>query len=125
MTQACKKILVVDDERELAEVMRRVLSRKGFEVRVAFGGFEGLKVAAEFMPDLILSDVVMPEGTGYELLKGIKNSEREPPPIVLLMTGYTDLSEQDLVNAGALRVFQKPVDINTLLEFISSTTNQS
>ncbi len=103
------KVLVVDDERELADTVARLLTRKGCEVRVAYGGDQAFLDVKEFQPHLVLSDVKMPLGSGPALLDAVQKISDAPKPIVVLMTGYTDISEADLLSRGAARVFFKPL----------------
>ena len=62
-----KKILIVDDERDIVETLAFMLKSKGFECICAFDGEEGLKLAKENAPDLIILDVMMPKINGYKI----------------------------------------------------------
>ncbi len=114
------KILVVDDEKELAAVWFELLSRKGYNVLVAHGGMEALELAKGFLPNLILSDVSMPAGTGYDLLRGLKESGLGESMTIAMMTGYTEISEAELQELGAVKVFHKPVRFGEIAGFVAS-----
>src|SRR5579864_8326698 len=69
MTEACKKILCIDDDRAVAEMIAEDLAARGFEVTMAHDGQEGLVAILKTMPDLVLCDVNMPVMSGFELLE--------------------------------------------------------
>src|SRR5277367_1410072 len=60
-------VLIVDDERIIADTLSMILSRSGFSTMTAYDGLEGLEIAQSARPDLVISDVVMPRMTGVEL----------------------------------------------------------
>ena len=70
------KILVVEDDKFLANAYRVKLEKLGFEVKIAMDGEEGLVFAAEFVPDLILLDLVMPKKDGFTVLQELKADEK-------------------------------------------------
>ena len=67
-----RKILLVDDEIGFAELLRDLLSMDNYEVEVANDGLEGLEKIAKFQPQVIISDVVMPRMSGFEMFKKVK-----------------------------------------------------
>lgn len=80
------KVLVVEDEFGLQDIMRSVLTMEGYEARVAVDGLNGYKVFREFGPDLIITDVVMPNMSGIELVQKVRS---EKPQIkVIFMSGF-------------------------------------
>lgn len=80
-----KRILCIEDETEMIELMRLILSRRGFEVHGAPGGVEGLKMVRELHPDLVLLDLMMPVMDGWEVYQQIRADEstRDIPVIVV------------------------------------------
>jgi PleD family two-component response regulator len=68
------KILVVDDQRLIADTLSEILETAGFEVAVAYDGWQAIERAARFRPDQLLSDVVMPRMNGAELAKAIQDA---------------------------------------------------
>lgn len=82
-----KKILIVDDEDSIREMVRTTLTIEGFQVKTARDGASGIKAAQSFLPDLIISDVMMPNGGGYELLRSLQGEERIRNIPVLVMSG--------------------------------------
>ena len=85
MSSNLKCILCVEDEPEMIDLMRLILGRRGFEVKGAMGGKEGLKMIRESLPDLILLDLMMPDMDGWEVYQQLKADEktRDIPVIVV------------------------------------------
>jgi CheY-like chemotaxis protein len=86
-----KTILLVDDEQQVREMFGLALRRSGYYVIEATSGVEGLEMAREHLPDLILSDILMPEGDGTTLLRDIRRDPELKSTQVVLMTGSPDL----------------------------------
>jgi DNA-binding NtrC family response regulator len=85
------KILVVDDQRLIADTLSEILEDAGFEVSVAYDGLQAVENAARFKPGQLLSDVVMPGMNGVELAKAIH--EMHPSTKILLFSGQVGVSE--------------------------------
>jgi two-component system cell cycle response regulator DivK len=103
-----KKILIIEDQDETREMYSLVLEREGYQVLHAADGVDGLRLATEEHPDLILLDVLMPVMDGYEVLEKIKM--RKLPPRVIMVTSLC--STEDVVRftrAGACDYITKPV----------------
>jgi two-component system response regulator VicR len=85
MNAKMKCILCVEDEPEMIDLIRLILGRRGFEVKGANGGIEGLKMIRQEKPDLILLDLMMPDMDGWEVYQQIKADEatRNIPVIVV------------------------------------------
>ncbi|HQV95697.1 MAG TPA: response regulator [Anaerolineales bacterium] len=85
MNTKAKSILCIEDEAEMIDLMRLILGRRGYDVRGAISGMEGLKMIREHSPDLILLDLMMPEMDGWEVYQQIKADEKmkETPVIVV------------------------------------------
>lgn len=103
------KILVVEDERDIRDLMAFTLQFAGHEVLTAKNGEDGLHLALKELPELILSDVRMPKMTGYEMCRQIK---AEPAtahiPVVFLSAKGQDQEVQDGLDAGAAEYLLKP-----------------
>ena len=82
--QPMKTILVIDDEKDLIKLVDHHLSREGYLVIGAKNGFEGVKMAYEHKPDLILLDIMLPEMDGWEVCKQLRN-QRESAHIPIIM----------------------------------------
>lgn len=85
MSEVEKRLVCIEDEPEMIDLVRLILSRKGFIVIGANGGVEGLEVVRREKPDLILLDLMMPDMDGWEVYQQIKADEelREIPVVVV------------------------------------------
>lgn len=116
---AGKKALVVDDEPELRKAIMFDLKRRGCETLEAGCGVEALKIVLAHPIDIVLSDVRMPNGTGVDLLKQIRKLNPDVP-IVLLATGFADLTESEALSMGAHALFDKPIDRRKLYSLLEN-----
>lgn len=115
-----KKILVVEDETDIRESLLDLLSMKGFEVYTATNGKEGLFMATTLKPELIVSDIMMPEMNGLELLEIIqKNNELANTPFVFLTARAEHVNLREGMNLGADDYLTKPVKNQELLDVIN------
>ncbi len=86
MNDMKKSILCIEDEAEMIDLMRLILSRKGYNVRGASGGAEGLQMIRDEKPDLILLDLMMPDMDGWEVYQQIKAEESSKDIPVIIVT---------------------------------------
>ncbi|HET6597875.1 MAG TPA: response regulator [Anaerolineales bacterium] len=86
MNSNLKCILCVEDEPEMIDLMRLILGRRGFEVKGATGGIEGLNMIRQEPPDLILLDLMMPDMDGWEVYQQIKADEKTKNIPVIVVT---------------------------------------
>ncbi len=97
-----KKVLVVDDEKDLREAIATALTYEGFEVRTAVDGDDALVVGAEMEPDLILLDILMPKKDGIETLKALRSEAWGKTTPVIVMTVLDDMGKlAEALEAGA------------------------
>lgn len=96
-----KKMLVVEDNESLCNVMADTFTDEGFDVKKAHDGEEGLKLAKELKPDIILLDLLMPKKDGMELLKELREEPDGDKILVIVLTN-SDSSEHvfNLMNLG-------------------------
>jgi len=120
-----KKILVVDDEAPLREILQRGLAQMGgFSVEVARNGQEAIDKIEKEIFDLVLTDLMMPEMDGMELLKLIKGTRPEMP--VIMMTAYGSIDTAvEAMKTGANDYITKPVDLKDLLLRISKVRQEN
>jgi len=115
-------LLIVDDEEEIRDYLKLFLQREGFNILTAAGGNEALEVLESHSVHLIISDVRLANGSGFELLDKIQT--RTPPrPSLIFLTGYSDISEENAIKRGAKANFSKPVDRTELLQTIKILLN--
>ena len=112
-------LLVVDDEVELRETLAEELEENGYMVTQAAGGEQALNIllAVEQKVDLVISDVQMPGGDGVGLLKAIR-AKNPNLPMVIMMTGFANLSPQEAQSLGAYSMVGKPFELKIMLESI-------
>lgn len=91
--QGKKKILIVDDERDLRDALRTALMYEGMEVAVAENGEEGLAFARTAHPDLILLDIMMPVKDGIEMLRALREDEWGKQVPVIMLTASDDMEK--------------------------------
>jgi len=104
------KILIVDDEPDIAEFLSYNLRREGFSVRSVLDGESGLQVAAEFLPDLIILDLMLPGEDGISITQSIREHPLLKDTLVMLLTARgEDYSQVAGFSAGADDYVVKPV----------------
>ncbi len=108
-----RKILVIDDEPQITRVLRRSLTAHRYDVRIAADGEAGLELFRDFHPDLVITDLSMPEISGIEVCREIRKVS-EIPIIVLSVKGEEKTKVQAL-DAGADDYITKPFGMNELL----------
>ncbi|MGB0033861.1 MAG: HD domain-containing phosphohydrolase [Candidatus Acidiferrales bacterium] len=110
------RILIVDDESSARTALEVLLRREGYEVRDASDGASALAACAEFRPDLILLDILMPGMNGFEVCRRIKATPETRLTPVVLITGLSATEDRiQGINAGADDFLSKPIDFNELL----------
>jgi len=102
MVENVKKILCIEDEREMIDLFKIILGRRGYRVSGALGGEEGLQRAAEIIPNLILLDLMMPELDGWEVLQRMRGEKDLRDIPVIIVTAKSN----DIDRAMALHIAQ-------------------
>lgn len=112
------KILVVDDEPEVRKLMEHFLTDRGYQVRLAANGREGLAAIDSFAPDVVLLDMHMPEMDGLETLKEL--AVRAPGLPVIMVTVNEDVqTTSQLLQLGAVDYVPKPFNLDYLEQAIN------
>src|ERR1051326_3099241 len=107
------RILIVDDERSMRELLERVFRREGYSVNVAENGSRALEMLRTSVYDLVISDVKMPGLSGIDLLTQCR--EFSPDTMVIIMTAFATIDNaREAFKFGADDFIQKPFDINEL-----------
>jgi len=110
-------VLVIDDEQSILDVIRILLTNNGFTPHVALGGREGMAQIAALRPDIVISDIRMPDASGVEVLAAAKSLDADLP--VILMTAQATLqSAMQAVNEGAFYYIQKPFRNDEMLAIL-------
>ena len=116
-SRAGRTILVIDDDHESSEIIRRFLVKDGFEVVIANSGHEGLQLAHEIEPAVITLDVLMPEMDGWSVLRALKADPKLRDIPVVMLTMVDDKSRGYAL--GATDYLSKPVDRELLLRTLT------
>lgn len=118
------KILIVEDEKKLANILKKGFSESDFIVEVAFDGEEGLYMASEFEYDAIILDLSLPKIDGLEILNKIREKGKITP--VLILTARSEISDKIKgLNIGADDYVTKPFDFDELLARLNSLIRRS
>lgn len=108
-------ILVIDDDQELHELIEYNLKLAGFRVSQALNGPQGLKMAVEEQPQVILLDTTMPEMDGLEVLSELKHNPKTANILVFMLTGKTMMGDiERAFEIGADDYITKPVELTKL-----------
>ena len=107
------RILVVDDETQIARVLKTALSSQGYEVKTAGDGESALNLATDWIPDLVVTDLSMPGMTGIELCRSVR--ERSHVPIIVLSVRGEEKTKIEALDAGADDYVTKPFSVSELL----------
>ncbi|MEK6320110.1 MAG: response regulator [Acidobacteriota bacterium] len=109
------KILVVDDSADTREMMAKLLELEAFTVVTAEDGRMGLKVADDELPDLIITDINMPNMSGIEMIKQLRKQPWCKRVPIMAITAYGNGVAKDALEAGADRAATKPIQFNALI----------
>ena len=113
------KILVIEDEKLLADSIQALLSKKGFEVEVVYDGETGKEYAELGIYDLLILDVMMPKMDGYQVARKVRAGKCGTP--ILMLTAKSELEDRiNGLNAGADYYLTKPFDARELLACINA-----
>lgn len=115
-----KRILVVEDNAEVAKLLELILRRAGYEITTAGDGVEALDRFQEQPPDLVLLDIMLPRMDGYEVCTHIRHDFHSTIPVVMLSSLDSPLDMERSREAGATDHIAKPFDKDQLLDIISA-----
>jgi two-component system KDP operon response regulator KdpE len=118
-----KRILVVDDEQEITFVLRSGLTKHGYDVRVAGDGEAALDLFHAWTPDLVITDLAMPNMNGLQLCRRLRESSEVP--IVILSVKGEEATKIEALDAGADDYLTKPFGMGELLARVRATLRRS
>lgn len=107
------KVLVVDDEKDVCDLLKEFLDFKGYDTYTAFDGGTALKMVEEIRPDVLLLDIVMPGMSGIEVLKEIKKRDFSTAVVMATAVADEEIAKRTL-QLGAYDYVIKPFDLNYL-----------
>jgi CheY-like chemotaxis protein len=124
------KVLIVEDDADLARALERRLKKCGAETLIASNGIEAYRMAMKELPDAIIADYVMPEGGGHYLLWRLKSTDSTKHIPVIMITGQTfeagtehSIGRDIVGRSGAVKFFRKPLDTDALFRELSQHTS--
>jgi DNA-binding response OmpR family regulator len=124
MMDQAKRVLIVDDERDIVDGVSRWLSAAGYDTLIAGDGYEGVESATRNAPDAILLDVLMPNKDGMTTLAELRAQQQTNNiPVVMLSASLRD--EQRALDAGARFFVHKPYDGRKLVSTIDAAVEEN
>ena len=115
-----KKILIIDDEKKLANVLMMNFQRRGFKVLTANTGKDGVKAFKEFKPICVITDLKLPDFDGFEVIKKIKEIDFDVP--IILITAYGSVEKAvNAVKLGAYDFVTKPFEFKSLFKLVNES----
>jgi len=121
MKSELKKILVIDDDPGIQEILRIILERNGYQVYKAIDGEEAVNQFVDIKPDLVISDISMPKGDGFNVAIVIRSKEEDDnrTPIILISAFYDEVSNRENAErCGADSFLPKPFTRKQLLNAV-------
>jgi CheY-like chemotaxis protein len=118
-------VLVIDDEARNRDFLNFVLTKEGYQVRTAKDGVNGFLVAKIKKPDVIITDLIIPEMSGLELIRQIRLDPVISETPIVVYTPYPREGVEGVFSAGANRSFYKPVDLGKVINYISELWKKS
>jgi DNA-binding response OmpR family regulator len=120
------RVLVVEDERDVAELLRYNLAKEGFEVLVAIHGADALRAAREQAPDVVLLDLMVPQLNGWEICRRLKEDAATRPIPVIMVTGRAEEGDKILgFELGADDYVTKPFSPRELVARVRAVTRRA
>jgi len=122
------KILIIEDEANIIDILSLIMQTAGHETIAAFGGEEGLQLAQEKLPDLILLDLMMPNVDGYEVIDRLKeNSQTSSIPVIVItaLIPYKPSEKLKLSKSNIADYVVKPFDTAVLVEKINKALERA
>jgi len=113
------KVLLVEDEEKLALLLKRAIGESFYSFLVAKDGVEGLEIYKKISPDIVITDIMMPNKTGLEMAKEIK--KLDPKSNIIILSAYSEVDKLlGAIDVGVMKYFIKPFDPDEVLEYIAS-----
>jgi DNA-binding response OmpR family regulator len=110
------KVLIVEDDKSYAEILKRVIMKNGYEINLAHDGKEGLELSTEWKPDVIIVDWMMPGMSGIELISKLREHPELKFSYIIMLTARVETEDKIAgLEAGADDFITKPVDFGELI----------
>src|SRR5215216_1770350 len=123
-TKRRKRVLAIDDEPAMTEWLKMVIESEGYEVRTALIGTRGEEIFKQWRPDVVVSDLMLPDVDGIQLLRRLK--EIDPWPEIIVISGQGTVARAvEAGQAGALYFLEKPVSQDGLMDMIRKAIDRT
>ena len=113
-----QKVLIVDDDQDIINLLKRKLKSKGFDIKAAKDGFSAGALLQSYSPAVMVLDLKMPGLSGLDVIKSVRNLPGYAEQKILVLSGATEGELKEAVEAGANDYLPKPVDVGILVEKI-------
>ena len=113
------RILLIEDDREIAATLMTVLEGSGYAVQHAFNGIEGQRLIEEQRPDLIITDMMMPKMGGFPVLEYLQTVD-EPPRVIMITANEGGRHKAYAEMLGVVDYLRKPFSMDVMLEAVST-----
>ncbi len=117
------KIMIIEDEKEIRDIVGKYLEKEGYTVRLAGDGFEGLHIFNEFSPHLVVLDVMMPGISGFDVLKEIRLLSEVP--VIMLTAKHQEMDRINGFDLGADDYVTKPFSSRELVKRVNAVLRRS
>ena len=117
------KVLIIDDEPDTTEIFQEMLVNTQFEVTTTNSGADGVKIARQLRPDVVMLDLMMPGMNGWEVCRAIRSFSQVPILILSAVTGAEGVTRT--LNEGATDYLVKPVPRNVLISHLKMLLKQT
>jgi len=115
-----KKILIVDDEHDIAETIKLSLEIEGYQCLVSHDGYDAIEKVHKEMPNLIILDIRLPKKNGYQVSRLLKFDERYRNIPIIMLTARAQQSDKEIgKSTGADEYLTKPFDMNVLVGHVN------
>jgi CheY-like chemotaxis protein len=119
-------VLLVDDDRDIGEVLKFVLEAQGAVVTVALSAAQALEAVTRSVPDVLLSDLAMPGGSGYELMRNIVARQGPKAPPAAALSAYAPGQDlREALAAGFRILLEKPIDPAALVAAVATLAREA
>ena len=121
---AGRRVLVIDDDRAIRELVKRLVSRHGFIIDTAADGQDAWSLIAENLYDAVLLDLMMPNLNGFDLVDRVRRDKPSLLPRIVVMTAFSRGGTLPVVE-GVHSIIRKPFDIGELLEHVVAVVEET
>src|SRR5690349_16275471 len=116
---AALSVLVVDDNKDAADALAALLGAKGYAANAAYSGAAAIEEAERSRPDVVLLDIGMPETSGFDVARALRDYRRAPKPVIVAVTGAAEPSDRLAARmAGFDHYLVKPVEVGALVALL-------